>query len=120
MIIFSKNKGEKIMSKRSRLERSGQKQEYWVREISKWEKAGKSQAEYCREYRLNLKIFGYWKRKIKKVPTVSFVQIPSILPSPVTSKQAPIVLSIDNFDIKIGDGFNSDTLKRLVQTLGGL
>ena len=108
------------MSRRSRLEESSQKQEYWAREVSKCEKTGKSQAEYCREYRLNLKIFGYWKRKIKKVTAVSFVQIPSVLPSPVTSRQASLVLSIDNFDIKIGDGFNPDTLKRLVQTLGGL
>lgn len=108
------------MAKISREEASRQKQDYWALEVSKWEKTGKSQAEYCREYRLNHKIFGYWKRKIKKLTAVSFVKIPSMLPSPLTSKQPSLVLSIDNFDIKIGDGFNPETLKRLVQTLGGL
>lgn len=41
-----------------------EKHKFWQSHVSAWEQSGGNQAEYCRDHELNIKIFGYWKRKL--------------------------------------------------------
>ena len=50
------------------------KKTQWARHIETQERSGKSQAHYCREHGLDLKSFGYHKRRLKEEPA-GFVQI---------------------------------------------
>ena len=48
----------------------------WARHIGAQERSGKSQAQYCREEGLDLKSFGYHKKRLKgQSSSVGFIQI---------------------------------------------
>jgi len=94
------------------------KQKYWQRHIEKWSQSGLSQAAYCREYKLKIKCFTYFKSRLKKknLP-VQFVQVP------VEPVRAPSFLKLNigsSFQIDIPDGFSQNTLTQVLQVLGGM
>jgi len=41
-----------------------EKHQFWQNHVAAWEQSGISQSEYCSRQGLNIKIFGYWKRKL--------------------------------------------------------
>lgn len=43
-----------------------QKHQQWKKRMELWKGSGKSQAEFCRINRIDIKRFGYWHRKLKK------------------------------------------------------
>ena len=100
-----------------RQEQSKQKQQYWQGHMQTWKESGESQAGYCRDNKLNIKTFTYWRRKLsRKASTVTLVQMPSL-----SNTSAPIKLIVnDRFAIEVGDGFRPDTLKQLVNMVRGL
>ena len=51
------------------------KKTQWTRHIEAQGRSGRSQAQYCREQGLDLKGFGYHKRRIKGQEPAGFVQI---------------------------------------------
>lgn len=99
-----------------------EKQQFWQDHVAAWEQSGITQAEYCRRQGLNTKLFGYWKRKLCKKPAAGLTFVPvAIKPSETTIvKQAAtlrLVIRGGSF-IEIGDGFNQDTLRRVLDTVG--
>ncbi len=100
-----------------RQEQSKQKHQFWQGHIQAWKESGKSQAGYCRDNKLNIKTFTYWRRKLsRKASTVTLVQMPSL-----SNTTAPIKLIVnDRFAIEVGDGFRPDTLKQFVNMVRGL
>lgn len=98
------------------------KHRFWQGHIGTWEQSGISQAAYCRNKSLPLKSFWYWKKKFRsRKPTLTFV--------PVAVKTSPFpaglsgpslkLLTRTGFGIEIGDGFNPETLRKLLDALAG-
>ncbi len=102
-------------------EKYGEKHQYWQSHISAWKQSGISQADFCRRHGLNIKIFGYWKRKLCSRPEgVSFVPV-AIKPSHISSVKSGALLRLiagNGFSIEVGDGFNAATLRQLLDTIG--
>ncbi len=99
-----------------------EKHKFWQSHIESWEHRGDTQSDYCRNHGLSSKVFGYWKRKLcsKREAAVSFVPV-SIKRSYPASVNASASLRLDignGYGIDVGDGFNPDTLRRLLTTLG--
>lgn len=47
------------------------KEQFWTPHIKKWQSSGISQAKYCINNNLTLRMFSYWKNKICKKPEKS-------------------------------------------------
>ncbi len=100
---------------------TGGKHGFWQTHIELWGQSGISQSEYCRRHALNVKVFGYWKRKsCRKSSNLSFVPVAIKSPFPLSVKSgASLKLVTGNgYGIEIGDGFNPATLRVLLDTLG--
>ena len=99
----------------------GEKYQYWQPHIKAWEESGISQADFCRQHGLNIKLFGYWKRKlVRKSAGVSFVPV-SIKPSHTASMKSGSSLRLvtcKGLSIEVGDGFNPATLRMLLDAIG--
>lgn len=109
------------MDKQARAEKKRLKQEYWRSHITGWKKSSLSQIDYCKQNNLSKHRFTYWKcKEHKKSAPISFIPV---IQSPIRSTSskniiAPLkILFGDRYRIEIGDGFSSDTLSRLMDTL---
>ena len=51
------------------------KKTQWTHHIEAQARSGKSQAQYCRENGIDLKSFGYHKKRIRKQAPSGFIQI---------------------------------------------
>jgi len=97
------------------------KEQFWKAHVSAWEQSGIGQSAYCRREELNIKVFGYWKRKLcRKASDLTFV--PVAIKAMYTPRDKPgtsLRLIIGNdYGIEVGDGFNPDTLRRVLHVLG--
>ena len=109
------------MSESNKDEQYGEKYQYWQPHIMAWEQSGINQVEYCRRHGLNIKVFGYWKRKlVRKSEGVSFVPV-SIKTTHTTSARSGASLKLvtgNGYGIEIGEGFNPATLRMLLDAIG--
>jgi len=106
------------MTTTSRQNKLTKKQRYWQRYIELWSQSELSQAAYCREHKLKIKSFTYFKSRLKKknLP-VQFVQVP------IEHVRVPSCLKLNigsSFQIDIPDGFSQNTLTQVLQVLGGV
>ena len=95
--------------------------EFWRKHVESWEKSGLSQVQYCKENDLNKYTFGYHKSKFNKRddfrPFLP-VSIKSDKARPEVSFSSGVSLSFANsVDIQLEVGFNSDTLRRVIDLL---
>lgn len=99
-----------------------EKDKFWQAHVVAWEQSGVSQAEYCRRQGLSVKIFGYWKRKFQcNESALTFVPV-SIKPAQVTANKSIASLRLvigSDYSVEISDGFKTETLRRLLDTLAG-
>jgi len=93
-----------------------QRMKFWQGHIDKWNESRLSIAQYCRDNKLNLKSFTYYKSKIKKSMQVELVPVPlrqfsgsSFLKLNIGSK----------FQIEIPNEFSSQSLKQVLNILRG-
>jgi len=97
------------------------KHQFWQNHVAAWEQSGIRQSEYCSRQGLNIKVFGYWKRKLYRKPAgMTFVPV-AIKPSQATGGKPTASLRLiirGGSCIEIGDGFNQDTLRRVLDTVG--
>jgi len=98
-----------------------QKRRYWKKHVEAWRASGLPQARYCRRHNLKVHCLVYWRKKFtrKNKEPVSFVQLK--LPDnfqPV--RLAAIKVTVGNFRIEVEQGFDPDTLRQLITTLGQL
>ena len=98
------------------------KQQFWQDHVAVWEQSGIRQSEYCHRQGLNIKVFGYWKRKLCRKPAAGLTFVPVAIKtsqSTVVKPAATLRLIIRGGScIEIGDGFNQDTLRRVLDTVG--
>lgn len=96
------------------------KQKFWQDHVKAWKQSGIRQTEYCSHQGLNIKIFGYWKRKlVSKSEDVSFVPV-SIKPlhtASVKSVSSLKIVTCNGLSIEVSDGFNPATLRMLLDTI---
>ncbi len=99
------------------------KQQKWEQHVRDWEDSGLSQKDYCESHALPLQSFGYWKRKLKKVPSVQprfyplSIPVASISDSAKSCSGLHLHLNNDRFCVEINTGFSAELLKELVLTL---
>lgn len=108
---------EKEMIKRTK--------EEWREIITRWEKSNLSMAAYCRQNEIN-----YWTfrqnihkqttrsplQKSNNAPLVKITNCPSI-PKSAAPPSITVFIS-EKYRLEIPDGFNKDTLQRVVDVLG--
>ena len=104
------------MTTASKQHQRTKKQKYWQRHIEQWSQSELSQAAYCKEHKLKIKSFTYFKSRLKKknLP-VQFVQVP------VEPVRVPSFVKLNvgsSFQIEIPDGFLQNTLTQVLQVLG--
>src|SRR4030066_1355614 len=59
-----------------------EKHRFWQNHVAAWEQSGIRQSEYCSRQGLNIKVFGYWKRKLCRKPAAGLTFVPvAIKPS---------------------------------------
>ena len=98
-----------------------EKNRFWQAHIETWKQSGINQSAYCRVKGLSLRRFGYWKKKFFRKPPLTFlpVTIKRFLPPAGQPGTSLKLLTRAGFGIEIGDGFNPETLRKLLDTLAG-
>ena len=96
-----------------------QRRKFWENHLRAWQASGLSQAGYCREHGLSDKSFVYWKKRL--VPArvaVSLVEVPRYQAAPMLCASRPLRLMLGNrYGIEIEQGFDEQTLERLLRVL---
>ena len=97
------------------------KRRSWKKHVEAWRASGLPQAQYCRQHNLKVHCLVYWRKRFarKNQDPVSFVQLklPRELRQPGPSA---IRVAVGGYRIEIQRGFDPDTLKQLIATLGQL
>lgn len=115
-------------TKSTREAERNRKRKYWRRHLQAWRDSGLPQTKYCRVKKLNIKTFGYWKRKLgKEIPAAKLVQLPVqqlIKSEPPRQIQAPsgglTLIHNESIRIEIAEDFSAGALKNLIQVLDEL
>jgi hypothetical protein len=102
-------------------EQLAQKRRQWKKHVEAWRASGLSQAQYCRRHNLKVHCLVYWRKKFarKNQDPVSFVQLKLPHDFQVT-RPAAIKIAVGRCRIEIQRGFDPETLKQLIHTLGQL
>ena len=67
------------MAETRRRTSSKHKQQYWQSHSNAYQESGLTQAVYCKQNKLNLKTFAYWRHRLKSdVTPIKFVQRPVV------------------------------------------
>ncbi len=70
-----------------------QKDDVWRARIGEWRNSGQTQAGYCREKRIALSTFGYWRRRLTEpVLPQRFVRMAAVDTRPATRKRLTLIL----------------------------
>lgn len=99
------------------------KREYWQKHITRWNRCGMSQRQYCQNNSLPLSTFGYWKRKLQVSRSEQSrfypLAVPSIPVSNVNGSDSGLCLFLRDkkFQIDIAKNFSATSLKKLISTL---
>ena len=100
-------------------QRSLERQDYWQNKIKLWEEGGLSQSEYCRQNNIDQQQFSKWKIRLSKNTKNKFVRINVKLRKDFPNPACLELVIKENYTIKIHSDFNPDTLKKLIETIGG-
>jgi hypothetical protein len=101
------------------LSRSG-KARYWEKLLEQWRTTGLSQREYCRQNKIGLRTFKYWKSKIgSRCSNSALVEVPlQNLPVSLLRSCSRLCVVIDqHFRIEIEKGFDPEDLERVLRVL---
>ena len=103
-----------------------QSRSFWKQHVQTWEESGITQAAYCKAHELQIKRFGYWKRKFIGTESQSsqsshFVQIKPVVPSQlIETMGSKTTLSIqlpNQFRIEGVTQHNLSLIKQLAEVL---
>lgn len=96
------------------------KRRLWEKLVEQCNAAGLSQAEYCRQNRISIKSFQYWKRKIERDSCVpALVELPLKPSSAAISRACPLLCVVvgQHFRIEVERGFDTEDFERVVRVL---
>lgn len=109
------------MEERERNSDIEHKRRKWAERIRECAESGKSQAQYCRDQGLSIKVFYYWKRKQRQEQEAGLKLVPvgmhQIRMYGAGSHDFPLVLIAGQYRVEVGKGFDATTLVQLVRTL---
>ncbi|GLI33261.1 IS66 family insertion sequence element accessory protein TnpA [Desulforhabdus amnigena] len=111
------------MEKKPRLEENEEKRRFWEEHLKRWETSGMTQNEYCRQNRLKVNRFIYWKKKCPQKSTVSLVEWSGTKEekSSVVASGGPLCVVVGGrYRIEIGQGFDPGLLDGVVRVLRSL
>jgi hypothetical protein len=103
----------------SNLSRSA-KRGFWEKVIEEWSATGLSQTEYCRQKRIRIKSFQYWKRNLRRsVCAPALVELPlKLTPTAMLRSSPELCVVVDQlFRIEIERGFDPEDLERVIRVL---
>jgi len=95
----------------------------WQCHIEQWQSSSLTQPEYCRQHRLSLATFGYWRKKLKKHDSLDTGSVSPVtfLPVNIASKPEPLKLQTKHgLQIDLQAGFDRALLKEVLQVLATL
>jgi hypothetical protein len=97
-----------------------QKHNEWRARIEEWRAGGQSQARYCRENRLSLATFGYWKRRMAEQRTGGkLVRLEPPAAREDRDRKPMVLILPEGLKIVFGDQTSVATVVRIVETLCG-
>lgn len=107
------------MQNRNTSKKREQQRQDWQKHIKQWQESGLKQAEYCRQNNLSDKLFYWYKRKYAdlKPDTKKFIRIPSVNNTGNSPAGKYEIILQGNIHIRVNHDFNSENLKRLIETL---
>ena len=109
---------------------------FWQRHLRQWRQSGLSQAQYCRQHRLSVPAFGWWKRRLSAARILgeqsktkdTGVHKKRILrgtdvgwtgaPAPAGAVVYEIVLSRQR-GLRLGGSFEPERVRQLLELLEG-
>ena len=96
-----------------------QKRRFWKQHIETWRSGHLNQTEYCRQHKLIVHRFVYWKRKLKSGSGQSFIELKL---SPVAypkdpSPASPLRLTVNRFQVAVDRDFDPVALHQLIYSL---
>jgi hypothetical protein len=99
----------------------------WHAIIDEFRQSGLTQAEFCRRRDLSLQTFRkylYGSRPVAKTtPIVEFLPVATPIPTPQDPRREPdslVLILAGGRRVAVAPGFDSQTLKRLVEAIEGL
>src|SRR3990172_9599561 len=66
-----------------------EKHRFWQNHVTAWEQSGIRQSEYCSRQGLNIKVFGYWKRKLCRNKPAGLTFVPVAIKASQTTGSKP-------------------------------
>lgn len=115
-----------------------EKQAFWIRILERWESGGKTVRSYCAGHGLKETQFYWWKRELQArgrwkpgqsgkrpkhtagTPSIPFAEVHlKESASPEISEARLEVCVGDRFRVRIAEGFDPQTLERLLSVLEG-
>ena len=103
-----------------------EKLDFWREHLTRLATSGMNQSEYCRTYDLNRFQLRYWRKKLERnqVPNGGRLRLIPIQPIGVgqgSASEQPgpsqIRLLFDEFILEVNDGFNPETLEKMLKVL---
>lgn len=91
------------------------RRKYWEEQYAAYSESGQTCREFCSERGLSYASLKSWITKIRKTDKPKFIEMPTLK----GSEDLRIVLS-RGMEIKVPDGFNEESLKRLLFVCGGM
>lgn len=109
---------------------------FWLKHLERWKQSGLSQAQYCREHKLSVPAFGWWKGRLsfhrkgpqpratmrkRTDPDGTFVELSlpdAGRPGTANSVVYEIALAHDR-RLRLGPGFEPERVRQLLEVLEG-
>jgi hypothetical protein len=107
------------MTNEAKRQSKGNVPQFWKEHIQAWQASGLSQSQYCRQEALSLKTFTYRKRTLSPSSPQALFHPVRIRPEEdygSTGRSLSLIIG-HRYRIEVGDGFNPDTLHKLIETL---
>jgi len=120
------------MTRTRKRQRQNRRARLMAGHIRSWRKSGLSQNAYSKRMGINISTFGYWKKKLGQPNDTGakFVEVTANAASPNAHFLPALVepggnavtglrveLGAGRFKVEVPDGFNAETLSRLISTL---
>lgn len=104
---------------KSREEMLEEKRRFWKQHIEDWQASDLSQVEYCRQHRLIVHRFTYWKQKFTSNPAQSLIElkIPAVQYSQIPSSTTSLRLAVNRFQVAVDRDFDPIALRQLIYSL---
>lgn len=90
------------------------RRKYWEEQYAAYQESGQTCREFCIERGISYASLKSWITKLRRVDNLKFIEMPALK----SSEGMSIVLS-SGMEIKVPDGFNEASLKRLLSVCGG-